>query len=186
DCLLRVWRRDDGRFAESFELAGHTVAVNAIHLHGDVLVSASGDRTIKIWDLTTRSCVLTLDDHARGVACLDFDGRHIVSGGSDRSLRIWDVQTGVCERTIPAAHADLVRSVMFDRRMDVIVSGSYDETIKVWSFSTGALVHTFRNAHSSRVFKLMFDRTRIVSCSHDRSIAIIDFAAGLAYGRLLA
>ncbi|KAJ2706694.1 hypothetical protein H4R19_004985, partial [Coemansia spiralis] len=47
DCLLRVWRRDGRQLVEPFELAGHTVAVNAIHLHGDVLVSASGDRTIR-------------------------------------------------------------------------------------------------------------------------------------------
>ncbi|KAJ1729646.1 hypothetical protein LPJ61_003418 [Coemansia biformis] len=185
DCLLRVWRRDRG-YTDMFELTGHTVAVNAVHLHGDMLVSASGDRTIRVWDLTTRSCVLTLEEHARGVACLDFDGQHIVSGGSDRSIRIWNVQTGVCERTIPNAHGDLVRTVMFDRRMDVVVSGSYDETIKVWSFATGALLHKFKNLHSSRVYRLMFDRTRIVSCSHDRSVAIVDFGAGLAHARQLA
>ncbi|KAJ2779780.1 hypothetical protein H4R18_003808 [Coemansia javaensis] len=187
DCVLRVWRRDraTGAFEDPFALTGHTVAVNAVHLHGDMLVSASGDRTIKAWDLATRSCVLTLDDHVRGVACLDFDGRYIVSGSSDHTIRVWDVRSGACERTIASAHADLVRTVMFDRRMDVIVSGSYDETIRVWSFSTGALLHKFRNVHTSRVFKLAFDRTRIVSCSHDRSVAIIDFGAGLPHARLL-
>ncbi|KAJ2614094.1 hypothetical protein H4S08_001872 [Coemansia sp. RSA 1365] len=183
DCVLRVWRRDQGY--AMFELTGHTVAVNAIQLHGDVLVSASGDRTIRIWNLEARTCMLSLDEHARGVACVDFDGEYIVSGSSDQSIRVWDAKSGECLRTISRAHSDLVRTVMFDRRMDVVVSGSYDESIKIWSFSTGALLHVFRNIHSSRVFKLMFDSTRIVSCSHDRSVSIIDFGANIRNARLL-
>ncbi|KAJ1740490.1 hypothetical protein LPJ55_004410 [Coemansia sp. RSA 990] len=184
DRMLHVWRRDQD-YAHAFDLAGHAVAINAISLHGDVLVSASGDRTIKLWNLTTRTCVQTLDEHTRGVATLDFDGMYIVSGSSDRSIRIWNARSGKCERTIANAHSDLVRTVMFDRSMDVLVSGSYDETIKVWSFSTGCLLYKFRNVHTSRVFKLMFDRSRIVSCSHDRSVAVIDFAVNLPHARLL-
>ncbi|KAJ2079421.1 hypothetical protein H4R24_003786 [Coemansia sp. RSA 988] len=182
DRVLRVWRRDRGY--TMFELTGHTIAVNAIHLHGDVLVSASGDRSIRVWDLTTRDCVLTLDEHVRGVACLDFDGEYIVSGSSDRSIRVWDAKSGACLQVITGAHSDLVRTVMFNRRMDVVVSGSYDESIKIWSLSTGALLHTFRNVHSLRVFKLMFDCSRIVSCSHDRSVSIIDFGANVPNARL--
>ncbi|KAJ2459105.1 hypothetical protein GGF42_001663 [Coemansia sp. RSA 2424] len=183
DRLVRVWRRDRG-YSDMFELRGHSVAVNAVHVFGDMLVSASGDRSLKIWDLERRTCVLTLADHTRGVACLDCDGHFIVSGSSDRSIRIWSIATRRCERTIHNAHADLVRTLAFDRAMDVIVSGSYDESIKIWRFSTGALLHKIKNVHTSRVFKLMFDRSRIVSCSHDRSISVIDFASGLAHARL--
>ncbi|KAJ1814623.1 hypothetical protein LPJ75_002691 [Coemansia sp. RSA 2598] len=185
DGVVRVWRRKQQAFAEPFELEGHAVAINAVHLHGDTLVSASGDRTIRVWDLAARSCTMTLAGHARGVACVDFDGAYIVSGSSDRTIRIWNATTGRCERTISSAHSDLVRTVMLNRNMDVMVSGSYDETIKIWRLSTGALIHKIKNVHTSRVFKLMFDRSRIVSCSHDRSISIIDFAAELPHARLL-
>ncbi|KAJ1799359.1 hypothetical protein LPJ59_001885 [Coemansia sp. RSA 2399] len=184
DRIVRVWRRDKD-YSGPFELRGHDVAINAIHLHGDRLVSASGDRTIKVWDLGTRKCVLTLAAHTRGVACLDFDGTCIVSGSSDRTIRVWDATTGVCQRVIPNAHTDLVRTVMLSRKMDIVVSGSYDESIKIWALSTGALLHKIKNVHTSRVFKLMFDRSRIVSCSHDRSVSIIDFAAALPHARLL-
>ncbi|KAJ2547927.1 hypothetical protein EV175_005029 [Coemansia sp. RSA 1933] len=185
DRVVRVWRRQGQDYGSPFELRGHGVAINALHLHGDRLVSASGDRTIKVWDLGTRRCVLTLADHTRGVACLDFDGTCIVSGSSDRSIRVWDAATGECQRVIANAHTDLVRTVMVSRSMDVVVSGSYDETIKIWALSTGALLHKIKNVHTSRVFKLMFDRSRIVSCSHDRSVSIIDFAADLPHARLL-
>ncbi|KAJ2236637.1 hypothetical protein IWW45_001645 [Coemansia sp. RSA 485] len=185
DGVVRVWRRKQQAFVDPFELEGHAVAINAVHLHENTLVSASGDRTIRVWDLATRSCTMTLAEHARGVACVDYDGVYIVSGSSDRSIRIWNAATGQCERTINNAHSDLVRTVMFNRGMDVMVSGSYDETIKIWRLSTGALIHKIKNVHTSRVFKLMFDRSRIVSCSHDRSISIIDFAAELPHARLL-
>ncbi|KAI8319622.1 WD40 repeat-like protein [Martensiomyces pterosporus] len=183
DRIVRVWRRDDG-YATAFRLLGHHVAINAVQLCGDMLVSASGDRTIKVWDLCTRTCVLTFLDHTRGVACLDFDGKYIVSGSSDRSIRVWNVATGLCERTILNAHSDLVRTIMFDRSMDILVSGSYDESVKIWSFSTGALMHKIKGVHTSRVFKLMFDQSRIISCSHDRSVSVVDFASGIPSARL--
>ncbi|KAJ1901482.1 hypothetical protein LPJ66_000764 [Kickxella alabastrina] len=185
DSMLRVWQRDNCGFINLIELRGHAIAVNAIHLHNDKLVSASGDRTIRVWDLNTRSCVLTLVEHTRGVACLDFDGKYIVSGSSDRTIRIWNAETGACERTIDNAHGDLVRTVMFDRSMNMVVSGSYDRSIKIWQFSTGALIHKINNVHTSHVLKLMLDKSRIVSCSHDCSISIIDFAAELSHARLL-
>ncbi|KAJ1863143.1 hypothetical protein LPJ73_000594 [Coemansia sp. RSA 2703] len=185
DGIIRIWKRNCDAFADPFELVGHGVAINAIHLHEDILVSASGDRTVRVWNLETRTCTKTLSAHTRGVACVDFDGKYVVSGSSDRSIRMWNIETGECERTISNAHSDLVRTVMFDRRMDLMVSGSYDESIKIWRFSTGALIHKIKNVHTSRVFKLMFDRTRIISCSHDRSISIIDFSAELPHARLL-
>ncbi|KAJ2849131.1 hypothetical protein J3B02_003835, partial [Coemansia erecta] len=111
DGVVRVWRRKQQTFVDPFELNGHAVAINAIDLHEDTLVSASGDRTIRVWDLVARSCTMTLAGHARGVACVDFDGTHIVSGSSDRSIRIWGIATGQCERTISNAHSDLVRTV---------------------------------------------------------------------------
>ncbi|KAJ2159027.1 hypothetical protein GGF46_003319 [Coemansia sp. RSA 552] len=192
DRVLRVWSRSQDRmcdlghaWTQAFELAGHAVAINSVHLHGDMLVSASGDRTVRVWDLERRACMHVLDEHARGVACLDFDGRFVASGSSDCAIRVWDAATGACVRTIPNAHSDLVRTIMFDRGLDVLVSGSYDEKLKVWQFSTGRLIHCIRNAHTSRVFKLALDKTRIVSCSHDRSVAIVDFAADLPHARLL-
>lgn len=73
-------------------------------------MSASGDRTVKVWDLHTGSCVMTLTGHTKGIACVQFDGRRIVSGSSDNTIRIYDRATGA-EVACLNGHHSLVRTV---------------------------------------------------------------------------
>jgi F-box/WD-40 domain protein 7 len=44
-------------------LTGHTGGVNSIKIWNDQLISASTDKSIKIWDLNTQSCTKTIAHH---------------------------------------------------------------------------------------------------------------------------
>ena len=89
---------------------GHGAAVNAIQIHGDVIVSASGDRMIKIWNVKTGKLLRTLPGHNKGIACVQYDSRRIVSGSSDNTVRIFDPSTGA-EVAELKGHTNLVRTV---------------------------------------------------------------------------
>ncbi|KAI9814600.1 MAG: hypothetical protein M1827_003156 [Pycnora praestabilis] len=91
-------------------LDGHGAAVNAIQVYEDQVVSASGDRTVKLWNVHTGGCEMTLIGHTKGIACIQFDGRRIVTGSSDNSVRIYDRATGV-EVACLQGHSNLVRTV---------------------------------------------------------------------------
>ncbi|KAF2130535.1 WD40 repeat-like protein [Dothidotthia symphoricarpi CBS 119687] len=91
-------------------LEGHGAAVNAIQILDGNIVSASGDRTVKIWDVLTGACTRTFQGHSKGIACVQFDGRRIVSGSSDESVRIFDRVTGA-EVACLQGHSNLVRTV---------------------------------------------------------------------------
>jgi F-box and WD-40 domain protein 1/11 len=91
-------------------LEGHGAAVNAIQVLGSQIVSASGDRHVKIWDVKTGQCLKTISGHAKGIACVQFDGRRIVSGSSDETVRIFDRATGA-EVACLKGHNNLVRTV---------------------------------------------------------------------------
>ena len=51
------------------------------------IVSASGDRTIKVWNTSNCEFVRTLNGHKRGIACLQYRDRLVVSGSSDNTIR---------------------------------------------------------------------------------------------------
>jgi F-box and WD-40 domain protein 1/11 len=91
-------------------LEGHSAAVNAIQIHGDLIVSASGDRLIKIWNAKNGKALRTLQGHQKGIACVQFDSKRIVSGSSDNTVRIYDPITGV-EVAELKGHTNLVRTV---------------------------------------------------------------------------
>ena len=85
-------------------LSGHTDEINALALSpdGGTVVSASDDKTLKIWNVATRMCTATLRGHDESVNACSWspDGRTIVSGSSDRTLKLWDVETHNCTATL--------------------------------------------------------------------------------------
>ncbi|CAF0873222.1 unnamed protein product [Adineta steineri] len=160
-------------------LVGHRAAVNVVDFDEKYIVSASGDRTIKVWDTTTCEFVRTLLGHKRGIACLQYRDKIVVSGSSDNTIRIWDIECGACLRILEG-HDELVRCIRFDSKR--IVSGAYDGKIKVWDLvaaldprSQSSLCIRTLTEHTGRVFRLQFDEFQIVSSSHDDTILCFNF-----------
>lgn len=91
-------------------LEGHHAAVNAVQIHGDEIVSASGDRTVKVWNWKDQKLTKTLIGHTKGIACVQYDGRRIVSGSSDNEVKVFDRISGL-EVASLRAHSNLVRTV---------------------------------------------------------------------------
>merc|ERR1719266_2884140 len=161
-------------------LVGHRAAVNVVDFDEKYIVSASGDRTIKVWSTSSCEFVRTLNGHKRGIACLQYHDRLVVSGSSDNTIRLWDIECGACLRVLEG-HEELVRCIRFDNKR--IVSGAYDGKIKVWDLQAaldprapaGTLCIRTLVERSGRVFRLQFDEFQIVSSSHDDTILIWDF-----------
>ena len=89
----------------------HTDSVRCLLLltHGSELLSGSGDKTIKMWDVKTGKRLKTLIGHASSVECLlllPIKGE-LVSSSYDKTIKIWDLVVGQCLRTING-HTDWV------------------------------------------------------------------------------
>jgi WD40 repeat protein len=75
-------------------LEGHRngVASVAFSPSGTVVVSGSGDNTVKIWDARSDACLNTLEGHHNKDTsiALSPSSAHIASGSYDKNIKIWD------------------------------------------------------------------------------------------------
>ena len=124
-------------------LKGHEDSVISVGFSrdGKQLASGSGDKTIKIWDVTTGKVLNTLKGHESRVWSVGFspDGKKLASGSDDKTIKIWDVTTGKVLNTLKG-HESRVWSVGFSPDGQQLASGSDDKTIILWDLDLDNLV----------------------------------------------
>jgi len=81
----------------------------AVTADGKFVVSASADKTLKVWDLQTGRIVLTIEGHSDRVedVAVTSDGKRAISASWDKTLKVWDLETGRALLTLEG-HADHV------------------------------------------------------------------------------
>jgi len=165
---------------EAHSLTGHRDNITAVKFHPvfSLIVSASQDATIKIWDFETGEFERTLKGHTNAVQAVDFDhtGNFLVSCSADLSIKIWDFQTYECIRTLKD-HDHNVSAVKFLPSGDQLVSASRDKTIKIWETSTGYCQKTL-TGHEDwvRALEVTDDGTLLASGGHDKTVRIWNLA----------
>jgi U3 small nucleolar RNA-associated protein 13 len=113
-----------------------------------LILTGSGDKTIKLWSLSDFSCVRTLEGHSNSVlkvAWLNLpkpderSKRHvqIASAGGDGLVKVWDANTGEDTCTLDN-HEDRVWALAVHPITNMIVSGSGDSTVTFWKDTTSS------------------------------------------------
>ncbi|KAJ3141984.1 hypothetical protein HK100_004465 [Physocladia obscura] len=157
----------------SFE--GHTDGVLSVGYKNDgkLIVSASKDKTIKVWNSTTGECVSTIfTDHKSWInqVAISDDDDVVASASSDMTVKVWRIATGECILTL-VGHTDIVSSVVI--RKQYLVSGALDGTVKVWSLSSGKNLQTLAaTTKGISQVKISKNGTNLVSVSKDYMIRI--------------
>jgi WD40 repeat protein len=146
-------------------LTAHTDVVEAVAFSPaeDLVVSASADKTIRIWDVNTGEAVLTLVGHSAEITSLDFsrDGRYLISGSRDRTVRIWDMMARNPNALIVLTEpTSLVHAVAVSPDNKFIAAGIGDQSIHVWN-------RDFVRQHRLSTLSGHTDRVRGVAYSPD-------------------
>lgn len=105
DHTVKIWSL--GNSVPNFTLNAHeTKGVNYVSYYPQsdkpYLITASDDKTIKIWDYQTKSCVATLEGHSANVSFAVFHRELpiIISGSEDATIKIWNATTYKLEKTL--------------------------------------------------------------------------------------
>jgi len=125
---------------EIIVLRGHEdcVASAAFSPDGARIVTASDDRTARIWDTVTAHEIALLRGHKDRMtrAAFSADGARIVTASDDHTARIWDTVTAH-EIALLRGHKDWVTSAVFSPDGARILTASDDRTARIWSTKIG-------------------------------------------------
>ncbi|XRB25343.1 EF-hand domain-containing protein [Pseudoscourfieldia marina] len=163
-------------------MTGHSGGVTSASYSADGtrIVSASQDKTVRVWDATTGACISVLEGHSGAVTSASYsaDGTRIVSASYDKTVRVWDATTGA-SLSVLEGHSGRVTSASYSADGTRIVSASADKNVRVWDATTGACLSVLEG-HSRDVLSASYsaDGTRIVSASVDKSVRVWDATTG--------
>ena len=144
----------------------HDGEVNSAHFStdGQRVVTASGDKTARVWDAATGKAISEPMRHDDQVNSAQFsaDGQRVVTASRDKTARVWDAATGKAISE-PMKHGDEVYSAQFSADGQRVVTASRDNTARVWDAATGkALSGPIK--HGGDVYSAQGFRRRKATC----------------------
>ncbi|AMD21790.1 HFL066Cp [Eremothecium sinecaudum] len=146
DKTLITWKLtgDEQQFGvpvRSFKGHSHIVQDCTLTLNGKFALSASWDKTLRLWNVETGDCINRFVGHKSDVMSVSIDtsDTQIVSASRDKTVKVWNTH-GDCVVTLLGhndwvSHARIAPKENADEPPCVITAGM-DKVVKVWNLSS--------------------------------------------------
>ena len=187
--LLDAWLHN----REVMAMIGHTDYVGSASFSpdGKRVVTASWDKTARVWELSGPTPVSTvLAGHTGPVQSASFspDGKRVVTASDDKTARVWELSGPTPVSTVLAGHTDRVWSASFSPDGKRVVTASVDKTARVWELSGPTPVSTVLAGHTDRVSSASFspDGKRVVTASVDKTARVWELSGPTPVSIVLA
>ncbi|WP_413163680.1 AAA family ATPase [Capilliphycus salinus ALCB114379] len=183
DPTVKLWKPDGTRLktlrghCQSVQQTEECIGVYEVSFspNGSILASASGDRTVKLWNVQTGKEIGTLKGHNSDVLGVSFspDGQTIASSSRDRTVKLWN-KDGAILQTF-SGHKHDVWTVSYSPDSEMIASASSDNMVKLWDRNSNPLDQILQ-AHSLAVNDISFSGNGdiIATASNDKTVRVWD------------
>ncbi|GAX79162.1 hypothetical protein CEUSTIGMA_g6602.t1 [Chlamydomonas eustigma] len=157
---------------------------------GNKLASGSDDRSVKIWGLSSGTCIsTTLGDHNRQVksVCFKPDGQHVAIGCCEKDAKVWSVVEEAYTSILSQGHTAEIYRACFSPDGLQLATGGFDKTAKVWDLASRTCLFTLQQGHNIFISGLSFspDGKQLATGSKDKSAKLWDVATGACLCTLL-
>ena len=140
-----------GQPVETTVQRGHTRAINSLAFSpdGKLLVSASDDHTLKLWEVETGRELRTFNGHKNDVNKVLFhpNGEWVISGSSDHDIKVWEVTTGKLLKTYTIPEYTII-SLAIDPTGTFLAAGSYGDSVYVYNTKADSIIYGLKGDRS--------------------------------------
>lgn len=123
-----------------------------------LIVSASDDKSIKLWDRNSKECVHSFSEYSGYVNSVAFhpSGTFIAAGSTDSTVKIWDIRTNKLIQHY-TSHTAAINSVAFHPWGNYLLTASNDSTLKIFDLLEGKIFYTL-HGHQGHALSVAFSK----------------------------
>jgi len=152
DKLIFLWDVTSGQAIRKF--TGHDRKINAVAFgpKEDLLLSASHDKTVRVWDMRTRARapIQTMTGAVDSILCLVVHKDEIITGSVDGGLRCYDVRKG---QLVTDQLLQPIGSIAVSEDGQCLLVSTLDSQIRLIEHEDGSELATYKG-HSNRRVKV--------------------------------
>jgi WD40 repeat protein/serine/threonine protein kinase len=163
---VQVWRHDAAAIYAAFSPDGRRV------------ITASHDKTARVWDVETGKPVTPILRHADELNYVAFspNGRFVATACVDGTVQVWDAETGK-PVAAPPRHKHNVVAAVFSPDSQRLASCSWDKTVQILELATDKTLPPLD--HDDEVWHLAFSPdNRLLATHNGKTIRLYDPTTG--------
>ena len=171
---VTLWDVANNKKIDTFESHSSISMGVAFGRDGKTIASASGDKTVKLWNLSDGTLSI-LQDHSDSLSMVAFspDGRTLASGSEDDTMKLWDLSTNKVLKTFNVDRD--VQGIAFSPNGATLAAVASE--VQLWDIGTGVQLRTFDLDEPGFVPSFSPDG-QLIACGDGHAVKIWNVSTG--------